>query len=190
MSLNYDIRSIPDTTCWLTLPEPLIVRGLHGGKYDTLEAFLADNDAYGWTDPAMDPSSVTYDPALPRSVTRMSVTTECLIFATMSVMMGCIDKSNWREFYTRLHMYERVSGGLRIDHGPKTSGHIFFTPAEVKAHIGLSCNVKTESKAVFKNHLSNILRSQAERALREAERIEAEALLAVLKDREANPSAK
>lgn len=145
MSLNFDLSKIPswETVCYETLTD----------TPEAMAALVAECRFFG-------PSWAWADDR--KSVRRMSVTTNTLVFATMSIGVGNITAANWQEVYTRLTMHERVFGALRI--GP--DGESGFTPEEVRAHIGLHTNVRDESKAWFHAHLVRNLRLDAGRTLR------------------------
>lgn len=148
MSLNYDLTKIVDrnTLCWETFtgtPEEMNARVMRC-------TFMGPD--WSWTD-----STKT-------SVTRMSVTTHCLIFASMNVGMRQITEANWEEFYTRLSTVEQVFGAFRQNE----EGPAYFTPEDVKAHIGLSTNVGDESKAKFNAKVARWHRENARKSLRDA----------------------
>lgn len=68
---------------------------------------------------------------------------ETLIKATMTVGLGRITKTNWMKFYSRLHAYEKLFGPFRLRR-EEDGGDIelvYFTPEEVRSHIGLGTNV-------------------------------------------------
>ena len=81
--------------------------------------------------------------------------TECLIFMTLGVGIGRITKDNADEFYARVNFTETVNGEVliraEVDGVRPTGLAARITPAEVKAHIGLSTNAsfKDESRANF-----------------------------------------
>lgn len=86
---------------------------------------------------------------------RMSVTTNTIIMATMSVGLGSITEKNASEFYMRLHMLETVFGAYRRD--GEGNDHL-FTLKEVRAHIGLTTNVSNETNAAFHKRLEKTKR--------------------------------
>ena len=97
-----------------------------------------------------------------KPLVRLNSITEALIWATIAVKLGDITDKNWREFWTRLHMSERVYGpSLRRD-----GEEYYLSPDDVRAHIGLSCNVCDESKQKFHHAMARGLRDNAERRLR------------------------
>ena len=78
--------------------------------------------------------------------------TECLIWATLAVDLGGITAGNCGEFFARLRFTERLDGPMLIraedENGVRPEGSAaFITEDEVLAHIGLSCNVSTKSRA-------------------------------------------
>lgn len=83
----------------------------------------------------------------------LNVVTESLIFATMAAGIGMITKKNWKKFYSRISFVEKSRGSFRS--GQK--GPVFFSAEEVRAHIGLTCNVSDESdtkwlRRIYENH--------------------------------------
>ncbi len=70
----------------------------------------------------------------------LTVVTHCLIFATMDVGMGTITEDNAGRFYARLRIVEKLFGAKRGN----DKGDVFFTPEEVRDHIGLWTNVSPE----------------------------------------------
>lgn len=80
---------------------------------------------------------------------RMNTVTETLIFMTMAVHMGSITETNADEFYARLKLIEQLDGPFmwKTEDGKKVD--VYFTPEDVQAHIGLACNVITESFSKF-----------------------------------------
>lgn len=69
--------------------------------------------------------------------------THAMIFMTMAVGMGSITAKNWRRFYARARIIERLDGAYYRQGGED----MHLTPADVKAYIGLSTNVSTETDA-------------------------------------------
>lgn len=76
----------------------------------------------------------------------LQVRTEGLIWATMPVGLGRITAANYREFYARLNMHEKLNGGMRYGPAPDHA-RICFTLADVRDHIGLTTNVSDETGA-------------------------------------------
>lgn len=79
----------------------------------------------------------------------MNPVTHALIFATLSVGLGSITDSNAAEFYARLNIVEKLQGPFVVMGGEGVS----ITPQEVKAHIGLTCNVGNETRAQWARRL-------------------------------------
>jgi hypothetical protein len=77
---------------------------------------------------------------------RMNPVTDALIWATISIKLGEITEANADDFYARLAIMEKLSGPFLVD-GEGNSRYI--TPEEVKAHIGLYCNVANEQPVKF-----------------------------------------
>ena len=104
---------------------------------------------------------------------RLNLTTEALIFATMGVGLGSITQANHLEFFGRLHLFEKINGGMRtVQTAPGVWGRQTFTLAEVRDHIGLTTNAGTESRTAWQKRLvENHIRS----ALYDAQRAERDA---------------
>lgn len=75
--------------------------------------------------------------------------TETLIFYTMTVKLGSITQKNWKEFFTRVRMYENCFGPVlyKIVGDEKIDTPI--SAADVRGHIGLHCNVIDETQHRF-----------------------------------------
>jgi hypothetical protein len=145
MSLNWNLNDIPghDTLCWETYtgtPEEMAA---------LVERMFFTGPNWEWT-------------ADKTAVSRMSTTTHTILLLSMQVGLGRITEVNWREWYTRLSMIEKLYGPMRAT----SDGPVFLTPDEVRAHIGLRVNVADETKAKFNARMARFLREQASRALR------------------------
>ena len=131
MSLDYNLTKIADrdTLCWET----------RTGTPEEMVALVARCTFMGpdwaWTDDKQ------------TSVTRMGVTTHCLLFAGIHVGLSAITEANWQAYF-------------ESEEGP-----VFFTAEDVKAHIGLSTNVGHESPAKFNAKVARWHRENAARAL-------------------------
>jgi hypothetical protein len=77
---------------------------------------------------------------------RMNPVTETLIFMTMAVKLGSITKTNADDFYARLKLIEKLDGPFMTDSEGKAR---LFTPEDIAAHVGLACNVTSETFAKF-----------------------------------------
>lgn len=98
-------------------------------------------------------------------IERLNPLTHVLIWATMSVDMGKITEDNWQEFWLRLHLAEKTAGPFVQDRGSDGKWHPrAIKPEEVKAHIGLSCNVCTEPWVVWMKKHMDRWRSQVMKA--------------------------
>lgn len=145
MSLNWNLNDIPDhmNTCYETFtgtPEEMAA---------LVERMSFTGPNWAWT-------------ADKSAVERVSTTAHAIILLSMQVGLGRITEANWREWYTRLAMIEKLYGPMRAT----SDGPVFFTPDEVRAHIGLRVNVADETKAKFNARMARFLREQASRALR------------------------
>lgn len=99
----------------------------------------------------------------------LRVLTDALIWASLGVGLPRITEKNWRRWYARVHIIEKVTGAWRFD-GDGTP--VYFTPDEVRSHIGLSTNVTPETDAQWrKRHVTRwleVAKARAERAETEA----------------------
>ena len=75
--------------------------------------------------------------------------THSLIFATIGTALGQITEKNAGEFYARVKLLERVDGPYL--HGP--DGPYLITPEDIRAHIGLVCNVVDETRTKWLGRL-------------------------------------
>ena len=84
-------------------------------------------------------------------ITSMNPVTNMLIWTTISVKMGEITEKNAAEFYARMAFANTILGGAPLfrtnEDGERED--VYITPEDVQAHIGLTCNVTTESRAKF-----------------------------------------
>ena len=120
MSLNFRLNSIRDytTVCYQTR------------TFDTPEeatAFIRAESSY------MGPNwAVDRDDTSGRTVIRMAVTTNMLIWASMLVGLPEITEANAERWFKRLATVEAHNGAYRTREGED----VFFTLDEVKAHVG------------------------------------------------------
>ncbi len=87
----------------------------------------------------------------------MRKATEYLLFLTITLGMREITAKNYKKFYARLNMYERLLGSMRsysIDQ--HESGDQFYTLAEVEAHIGLTTNASNLTDSAFLRHIAKL----------------------------------
>lgn len=104
------------------------------------------------------------DDATGASVKRLSVTTNMLIWASMLVGLPTITEKNAEKWHKRLATVEARNGAYRTRDGED----LFFTLEEVKAHVGLSTNVSTETDTAFRAKVARWDREAARRAERAA----------------------
>lgn len=97
---------------------------------------------------------------------RLNPATECLIFASMNVGFGRITEKNWKNFYKRLAVYERLFGSFRVKYVDGGAERLYYTPAEIKAHIGLSTNVSDETDAAWQKRIMKYALQDAERDIK------------------------
>jgi len=90
---------------------------------------------------------------------RLNPATEALVFATLFVGMDQITEKTWREFYTRLRIYESALGSFFAD-----GRH--FEPEDIRSHIGLKTNVAIMTRARFRNRIDRTMRERIERELK------------------------
>jgi hypothetical protein len=148
MSLNWNIGRVRDcaTVCYdrrtFTTPEEA-------------KAFIRAETSY------MGPHwGLDADEAAGTSAKRLSVTTNMLIWASMLVGLPSITEANAERWYKRLAAVEARNGAYRTRDGED----LFFTLEEVKAHVGLSTNVSTETDATFRAKVARWEREAARRA--------------------------
>jgi len=147
MSLNFDLSKIANygTTCYETIED----------TPERLETLVRSISFFG--------PSWGYDGDDRTRCIRMRAVTHVLVWGTMSVMMGSITEKNWRVFYTRFAMMETALGAFLV--GSKGEP-IKITPEQVRAHIGLTTNVRTESAGKFNGWLVRNLARNAGDSLR------------------------
>jgi hypothetical protein len=106
---------------------------------------------------------------MPRAIT------SALILLTIPVGINAITKENYKEFYLRLAMYERLFGAWlneEENHGdgdnpPKPR---YITLKEVRDRIGLTTNASNMSRGAFKSSVMKRLMYEAEDRLQKAVR--------------------
>ena len=95
-----------------------------------------------------------------------TVEAHCLVIVTMTIDMGTITEKNWTEFFRRLHAVERLMGAQRRRKNDEDKWEdVFFTPAEVKAHIGVRTNVVKTTDAQWRKRLMNMHRREVDAAI-------------------------
>ncbi len=96
------------------------------------------------------------------AIERMHPTTHLLGFYAMSTGVPEVTAKNYREVFVRLNMIESVYGTT-----------LPITLEEVKAHIGLRCNVREKTKKQFDADMAGALREKAQAELNRLTRQEA-----------------
>ena len=97
--------------------------------------------------------------------------TSSIIHMCMGIGIGGITKKNWKQFYIRVSMWEKIHGPMLIrgefEPGDKANN---LTPEEIKAHIGLTTNVYPDrTDAQFRKQLFDSFTRDAEWALNKME---------------------
>lgn len=85
---------------------------------------------------------------------RMTQSTELLIFTTMVVGFGRITESNYKEFYKRVALFERLHGAARAKKDCR--GKFVddpYTLEDIRQHIGLTTNVSEEKPAAWRKRI-------------------------------------
>ena len=93
-------------------------------------------------------------------------TTQTLIFATMNVGLSSITEENWKEFYTRCKIAERIFGVWRYN---DKNEECPIKPEEVKDHIGLITNASKYTNEEFMKATDKKLREEARYLLKKLE---------------------
>lgn len=83
--------------------------------------------------------------------------TNTLIFGTMIVGINEITNKNWKEFYARIHLSERVNGNYLHDSDRKPR---YINEQDIKDHIGLATNALNETEAKYLNKLKGMLKTK------------------------------
>ena len=85
---------------------------------------------------------------------RLTQSTENLIFLTMVVGLGRITESNYKEFYKRIALFERLRGCVRVK--KSDSGKFVddpYTLEDIRQHIGLTVNVSDEKPDAWRKRI-------------------------------------
>lgn len=85
---------------------------------------------------------------------RLTQSTESLIFLTMVVGLGRITESNYKEFYKRIALFERLRGCVRVK--KSDSGKFVddpYTLEDIRQHIGLTVNVSDEKPDAWRKRI-------------------------------------
>jgi hypothetical protein len=85
---------------------------------------------------------------------KLNSATESLIWLTMFVGFSGITETNAEEFYSRVALYEKLHGAMRIMyHEDKDKEYMFITPEDVYAHIGLRTNASSLTANQFRKNM-------------------------------------
>lgn len=80
--------------------------------------------------------------------------TESIIFYTMLIGMPGISESNCAEFYSRIHLYERLFGSILYSVDENNNRVDFpITFGDIERRIGLNTNASSIPKTKFKNSM-------------------------------------
>ena len=161
MSLNWNLSKIDnnETLCWEQKTQAQLDEE---GRGETLEQLVNSVKFFegNWHFPhSAGPLEALADTNRELYIERLNPVTEALIMATMGVELGSITEANHLEFYIRIVCLERARGSLLKtinSAGEPQERHI--TLEEVKAHIGLVCNVCDKTWFSFHLKLGDILR--------------------------------
>jgi hypothetical protein len=92
--------------------------------------------------------------------------TNALIWATMGIGLGWDIGKKLDEFVFRIEAYQRVFGALCHKDGED----LWVTPAQVRAHAGMSTNVSTKTRRQFLFDMTKVIERDAEYAIRPEEK--------------------
>jgi hypothetical protein len=146
MALNWNIGRIPDyrTVCY------------DRRTFDTPEEAEALARTADWY--------IDTDDEAGRTATRLSVTTNMLIWASLLVGLPEITEANAERWFKRLATVEAHNGAYRTRDGEP----VYFALEEVKAHVGLTTNVSRQTEAAFNAKVKRWAAEAAARAARAA----------------------
>lgn len=88
--------------------------------------------------------------------------TQALVWATIHVGINEITAKNWREFYARLHIWERSLSPLMYYADNKNH---YMTPVEVYMHIGLRTNASNKTRSQFMTTVFDIIEREQEQVI-------------------------
>lgn len=147
MSLNSNFSRVQNfqTVCWETQT------GTREWMEEQVKACFAYSPSWSWVDESK------------TSIRRVSITTWTLMMASLQVGMSEITDGNWKAFFTRLSMLETVGGAFRRNGANQP---VFFTPDDVKAHIGLQLNGGDTTTAKFNAQIVRLAKQNAEKQLK------------------------
>lgn len=95
----------------------------------------------------------------------MTALTQMMIYVTMAVDIGEITVKNAEEFYGRVVLLEKLRGARLKKWDASTKTHVdrYITPADVRAHIGLTTNVSKVAFGVWIKRLAALAIEDAQR---------------------------
>jgi len=93
-------------------------------------------------------------------VERLHPITHDLIWASIPLKIGCISEENLGEFYLRYTLWQKLIGPTMHKRDPKTGEWVPLaaTLDQIRAHIGMHTNVRTESWVTFLHYLGDQVR--------------------------------
>ena len=163
MAIHWNLSGIKDheTLCWERRTQAQLDAE---GKGETLESLVSRMTFFGsdWSFPDKgSPLENLAETAKEAYVERMNPVTKVIVTATMAVDLGRITEESYVEFYTRVACIERVNGAfLRQVGDDNVDRERPITLDEVKAHIGLKCNVADTSWFSFSRKVAQQLREK------------------------------
>lgn len=155
MSLDYTIGKIPFPARAERITDPEYIASIKSGNAPRDWYELEEDNKHG-----VEPGVWMMTPAM-----------NALIWLTMSVGMNQITEKNWKTFFTRTRLMELTHGAFRNRRDPETgkSEPVYFTPEEVKAHIGLGTNVSPETDARWRKRFMDNFTRDSERKCAQTE---------------------
>lgn len=80
---------------------------------------------------------------------------QLIILSTMNVGMREITKDNYKKFYNRINVIERICGAFFFD--SEGNGTLYIQEEDIKRLIGLKTNVANKTKAEFFSTIKRML---------------------------------
>jgi hypothetical protein len=118
---------------------------------------VKDHDNFCWIDVPDDYQSGFFDSVYVTDdgkKRRLDYVTTTLIWSTMIIGVSEITKKNVDHFYSRLRLWEKVSGAFLID---KEGKPCLIEYEDVEKHIGLSTNATSVSNLKFLAKLKEVV---------------------------------
>ena len=163
MALHWNLSRIKNhkTLCWERRTQAQLDAE---GNGETLESLVSRMTFFGsdWSFPDKgNPLENLAETAKEAYIERMNPVTKVIVMATMAVDLGRITEESYVEFYTRLACLEKVNGAfLRQVGDDNVDRERPITLEEVKAHVGLKCNVADTSWFSFSRKIAQQLREK------------------------------